>query len=233
MKKIILSLLVAFCGLSASAQIVSSTSRSVSYTKHEKTTTWYGKVGLNVMNYVGKGTADGLQAKIGYDLNFGFQKPLGGNGLYWGMEFGLTSRGSKKSTDITARGVRSETELNEMRHAVVFSPFTFGYRKNLVNKLDIDAHVGIYGSCDYTGKNKLETSVTYGKETEKASADTKMSDWSDFNRGDVGLKFGVGLWWDRYNLDFSYRQGFLNVWTPDGADTNLSGNFIVSLGVSF
>ena len=226
MKKFILSLLVAFCGMSANAQIVSSTSRSVSYTKHEKTTTWYGKVGLNVNGLVGKGASDmDAKARAGYDLNFGFQKPMGRAGLYWGMEFGLTSRGFKQSV---SGGNASVTE-KELRHDVIFSPFTFGFRKNLVGDLDIDAHVGYFLSCDYTGKDKITAKVG----SQKATESTSMSDWDNYNRFDTGLKFGVGLWYKRYNLDLSYRQGFVNMWGDGDSETNLSGNFIVSLGIAF
>lgn len=233
MKKVILSLLVAFAAVSANAQIVSSTSRRVSYAKTESNTQWYGKVGLNVMNYyVGSGVSDDASAKIGYDINFGFQKPLGSSPCYWGMEFGLTSRGSKAEATVKQGKYYVTQTENEMRHAIVYSPFTIGFKKNLVSKLAIDAHAGVFLSADYTGKVKKELDSNLGKEY-NGSAEAKMGDWNDFNRIDAGLKFGLGLWYDRFNFDLSYRQGFINAWCPENAETNIAGNFIVSVGVAF
>ena len=46
--------------------------------------------GLNIMNFSGDG-AEGADSNIGYNATFGYQKPLGSTGGYWGMEFGLGS----------------------------------------------------------------------------------------------------------------------------------------------
>ncbi len=211
MKKIILSLLVAFCGISASAQNVS--------------TTLYTKVGLNVNGMVGAGASDmdATKARAGYDLNFGFQRPMGSVGLYWGMEYGLTSRGYKTSKSFEDY---SET-TKEIRHDIIWSPFVFGFRKNLVGDLDIDAHTGLFMSCDYTGKDKTTIKASGHKE----SNSTTITNSGSCNRFDAGLKFGVGLWYKRYNLDLSYRQGFVHMFVGDKATD--SSNFIVSLGIAF
>ena len=53
----------------------------------------------------------------------------------------------------------------------------------------------------------------------------------DYNRFDVGMKIGVGVWYNKkYNLDFTYQRGFL------GTDAEADGgpsNFMVRLGLGF
>ena len=76
------------------AQIVSSRSAIVKTEKQASSTQWFLRAGLNIMNFSGDG-AEGADSNIGYNATFGYQKPLGSTGGYWGMEFGLGSRGFK------------------------------------------------------------------------------------------------------------------------------------------
>ena len=95
MKKL-LSLAAAFllCA-GVQAQIVSSRSVSIkSAQKQPSETQWFLRGGLNVMKMTGDGAED-TGSKLGYNFVYGFQKPLGSVGTYWGMEFGLGSRGWK------------------------------------------------------------------------------------------------------------------------------------------
>ena len=90
MKKL-LSLAAAFllCA-GVQAQIVSSRSVSIkSAQKQPSETQWFLRGGLNVMKMTGDGAED-TGSKLGYNFVYGFQKPLGSVGTYWGMEFGLS-----------------------------------------------------------------------------------------------------------------------------------------------
>ncbi len=98
MKKL-LSLAAAFllCA-GVQAQIVSSRSVSIkSAQKQPSETQWFLRGGLNAMKMTGDGAED-TGSKLGYNFVYGFQKPLGSIGTYWGMEFELvpTAGRSKK-----------------------------------------------------------------------------------------------------------------------------------------
>ena len=93
MKKL-LSLAAAFllCA-GVQAQIVSSRSVSIkSAQKQPSETQWFLRGGLNVMKMTGDGAED-TGSKLGYNFVYGFQKQFGSVGTYWGLEFGLGSRG--------------------------------------------------------------------------------------------------------------------------------------------
>lgn len=88
----------------------------------------------------------------------------------------------------------------------------------------IPISIGAFVSCDYTSKMKGD------------GEDISWSDFADYsgvdyNRFDAGLNLGVGVWYDRFNLDFSYQRGFIDVFTDlDGVK---SSNFMIRLGVAF
>lgn len=195
------------------AQIVTSSSRRITTTtRTPSTTTHYMRLGLNFMHYTGDG-AEGLDGKLGYDFTLGFQKPIGTSGLYWGMEYGLGSRGASYSED-------DYYEESIMCHNIHFSPFNMGFKYNVSGKWSVDPHLGAYVSADYIGKAKWEE--------EGRKGDSSMSDWEDYNRIDVGLRVGIGVWYDRFNLDLTYQRGFL-----ESFDETNSSNLMLRLGVAF
>lgn len=185
MKKL-LSLAAAFllCA-GVQAQIVSSRSVSIkSAQKQPSETQWFLRGGLNVMKMTGDGAED-TGSKLGYNFVYGFQKPLGSVGTYWGMEFGLGSRGWK----VEENESDYEYSLSLMAHNVQVSPFTFGYKYNITDALAVDAHLGAYVSCDYVGKIKEKES--YQGDSEETSVN--MGDWEDWKRVDAGMNIGVGI----------------------------------------
>lgn len=220
MKKITLLFAAMLLSFGAQAQIVSSSSRSITTTaKAPSTTTHYMRVGLNFMKYTGDGGED-CSSKLGYDVTFGFQKAIGTSGLYWGMEYGLSSRGAKWSDSYEG----ASYEYSEMCHNILYSPFTLGFKYNFSGKWSVDPHLGVFVSADYTGKAKETFEYKGDKEEESYS----MSDWDDYNRVDVGIRFGVGVWYDRFNLDLTYQHGFLDSW-----EKTKSGNVMLRLGIAF
>ena len=42
---------------------------------------------------------------------------------------------------------------------------------------------------------------------------------------------GVGVWYDRFNLDFTYQRGFIDVFSD--FDKIKTSNFMIRLGVAF
>ena len=95
MKKVLSIVAALLLCVGTQAQIVSSRSSIVRTEKEPSSTLWFLRAGLNVMNVSGDG-AEGLDSNIGYNATVGYQKPLGSSGGYWGMEFGLGSRGFKE-----------------------------------------------------------------------------------------------------------------------------------------
>lgn len=215
MKKFLLLLATSLFCMGMQAQIVSS--RSVSIQREAKVpseTMWYLRGGLNMMGFAGDG-ADGLDKKAGYNFVYGFQKPVGTIGTYWGMDFGLGSRGWKAE--------ESGYDISLMAHNVQVSPFTFGWKYGITDSFKLDVHAGAFVSFDYTGKLKA------GDES------ISMGDWEDevgieWKRFDAGLNIGVGVWYDRFNLDFTFQRGFIESATEAEAYTS---NFMIRLGVAF
>lgn len=217
MKKIMSVVAALLLCVGANAQIVSSSSRSLKVERTPFTSLKYLRVGVNFMNITGSDVE--VDGNIGYDVAFGFQKPLAGvDGLYWGMELGLGSRGWSEEWD--------EEDAKYILHNVRFSPFTFGYKYALTDAVKLDAHFGAFASFDYTGKCKYD------------GESIKLGDWDDeyeglgidWNRFDAGMQVGVGVWYNRFNLDFTYHRGFVKAVEDVKAYTN---NFMIRLGVAF
>ena len=53
----------------------------------------------------------------------------------------------------------------------------------------------------------------------------------DYNHFDAGMNIGVGVWYDRFNLDLTYQRGFIDAFSDtDGFKTS---NFMIRLGIAF
>ncbi len=211
MKKVlsVVALLLLCAGIQA--QIVSSRSTSIKTEKSRTASQWVLKAGLNLMNLSGDG-AEGSDSNIGYNVMVGFQNPIGANGAYWGMEAGLGSRGFKAD------------EIKCIAHNIQYSPFTFGWKFAVADNIKIDAHLGAFASYDFTSKMKEDgESISWG--------DFADYEEVDYNHFDAGINVGAGLWYGRYNLDFTYQRGFIDVFTDfDGIKTS---NFLIRLGIAF
>lgn len=209
------------CASAAFAQsaIVSSRSSSitVSEVKQESNTQWILRAGANFANFTGDGAED-LDSKLCYDVALSFQKPLSDNGMFWGMEFALGTRGCSYEYE----DYYGDYKQNFLAHNIRFSPFTFGYAYAINESVKIDAHLGAWLSYDLFG----EMTEEYDGDEES----TKIDDIEDYNNLDYGLTFGVGLWYDRFNLDLSVQRGFSEIIKDGEMSTN---NIMLRLGVAF
>lgn len=216
MKKLFSFVITAIlCGTAAFAQsaIVSSRSTSISVSETPSNSQWVLRAGANFAGFCGDG-ADELDSKFAYDVALSFQKPLSDFGMYWGMELGLGTRGFSYS--------EGEYETNGLAHNIRFSPFTFGYAYAINESVKIDAHLGAWLSYDLFG----EWTEEYDGEEESV----KISDIEDYNNLDYGVTFGIGVWYDRYNLDLSWQRGFSEVIKDSEMSTN---NMMIRLGIAF
>lgn len=146
--------------------------------------------------------------KMGYDVTLGLQKAIKGGRFYYGPELGVTSRGFQ--LEYTGSNWWNVIEYGGLSHGVFVSPLNFGFQQRLSNKLTLDAHVGLpvtYYYCD-----DIE--------------DDGMSD--DYDGWDFNMKLGVGVWIKRFNIDLSYRHGFLETWGE-----GQSNNVMLGLGYRF
>lgn len=227
MKKI-LTLLAAICLATGSqAQIVSS--QSTIKKVEASNTTKYLRLGLNIAGANGDG-AKGSKSVILYDFMFGFQKPIY-EGLYWGMEFGFSARGFKVENSgseyIRGYGSYSYKETNKLTaHQIRWTPIQLGYKINVADNFKIDPHVGFFMSGDFAGSAKYE--ATY--DGEKESNSTSIYDINDYRYFNLGGQFGVGVWFNNFNLDFTYQIGAMD-FVKDAKCK--SHNFLIRLGVSF
>lgn len=211
MKKVLSIVAALLLCVGTQAQIVSSRSSIVRTEKEPSSTLWFLRAGLNVMNVSGDG-AEGLDSNIGYNATIGYQKPLGSSGGYWGMEFGLGSRGFK------------EDDTKCIAHNIQYSPFTFGWKFEVADNIKIDPHAGVYASYDYTSKMKGDgESISWGDFADYLDV--------DYNHYDVGMNIGVGVWYSRFNLDLTYQRGFIDTFSDLGS--NKTSNFMIRLGVAF
>lgn len=170
-----------------------------------------------------------FKTNIGYDVTLGFNKSFGGSPIFWGMEIGLSSRGYKSSASWERFGVNTIgkgqdyhgkfEDISLLCHSVKFSPFTIGYRYEFFNNMAADIHLGAYVSYDYLGEmvrdytdHVVSTSI-YGNRDKltKTSTSTKIKDIEDMQRLDAGLNLGVGFWFGRFNLDFTWQRGFMSM----------------------
>lgn len=166
MKKVLSMVAALLLCVGTQAQIVSSRSAIVKTEKQASSTQWFLRAGLNIMNFSGDG-AEGADSNIGYNATFGYQKPLGSTGGYWGMEFGLGSRGFKVE------------DTKCMAHNIQYSPFTFGWKFAVADNVHIDPHVGVFASYDYTSKMKADgESISWGD-----YADYMEVDYNHFDAG--------------------------------------------------
>ncbi len=226
-------------GAAAQAQIVTSTSRSITREKVKTNTTHYVRVGLNFMNVAGDDAKE-LDGKVGYDLSWGFQKTLGGKGAYWGMEGGLSSRGYSMKDEGSSwepyynpynpgsgHYVSEKEEEKMIAHNIYYVPFQFGWRFDLGHNISVDPHIGTFISFDYAGKSKY----TYTRDGEEEDNESySLGDLDGWQRVDAGLKFGVGAWYKNFNLDLSYQRGFISAIEDCDAYTS---NFQLRLGYAF
>jgi len=193
----------------SNAQIVrSNSSKTVTTTveKEPSESIWYMRLGLNMMKFKGDLIDDEyMKSNLGYNWVIGFEKPLGP--LFWGMEFGLSSRGFK----FEGNGYTSKF----MAHNGIFSPFNIGYKYPISDNFAVEAHLGAFVSGDYFGK--WDDDVIY--------------DYDDYIYPNAGMQFGFGMWFSNIGLDLCWQKGFLNL-TSDGDDFK-SSNFMLRLGVAF
>lgn len=229
------SLLIAFAAvLAVNAQIYSYESTAIEHhiEKSKSETTWYVRAGLSSMSVEDCESCGSTDSKLGYEVSVGFQKPFTNLGFYWGMEAGLGSQGYEAEEGNEYYGSKEE----DFGHAIRFSPITVGYKYDISAwDIAIDAHFGAFASYTFGGEMEWEEWYSngndyYGYETYSYSDSDSYWGDTDGEGFDIGMKIGLGVWYKKFNLDFSFQRGFMEQY-HDGDAYNKA--FCVSLGYAF
>ncbi len=196
--------------------------------------TWLVRVGLGTNRF--EDIKDGKNVgQFGYSVGLEFNRTIKRKGAYWGMDFTFASRGYEVERDLNPyRNYNSYNITHEKMklyaHNFQWSPFTFGWKIRLGrSNVTLDPHIGAFASCDLGASCKLEQDYDYTERKWMPANryhsgyyyDVKHkglhyesnghADGGDVaDRFDVGLKYGVGLWFnDKVNVDFTVQKGFL------------------------
>ncbi len=252
MKK--LTLILAAITLMAAQYADGRVVRSRTFGERSKAATeWIVRAGISLNNAAGSATsawkdyhtgADAgivgdasLGCNVGGDFSAAFNRAMGKNGLYWGMEFGIGSRGAKGKTEYGGTDWYENSTQSISTWNVKYSPFIFGYKYNLNEDMRLDAHLGVFASFDFAGSGKADWEYDDGGDEDKVSLGDE--DLEGFQRFDAGMHVGIGFWWKRFNIDITYQRGFISAmdWDSHYDDFNdksvYSSNLMLRLGVSF
>lgn len=237
MKKIlIMAMALVAVASTANAQLV----KSRTFAEKKSSTVWFVRAGLSINNAAGAGVGEfkkeaesnygsvSVGANCGYDVSVGFQKGIGQNGIYWGMELGVGTRGGKYK----AEGGGEEEKAGILTHNVKYSPFTFGYKYSLTDDIQFDGHIGAYASYDFAGKAKTKWTGYDNSEDEETIGNIET-----FQSLDAGMQIGVGVWYKKLNFDITYQRGFIQAYEyyVYGSDDKgvTSSNLMLRVGFAF
>lgn len=146
----------------------------------------------------------GLEMLSGYSVSADFNKEFF-KGAFWNTGLTFGTRGYQKSNDKT-----------ELRVHALTIPVALGYKKMITNKCGMEARVGGFFSVDLAGKLTNENGDSF-----------HLNDIDGYKRCDGGALFGIGLWFSKINIDYTYKHGFASIWEkgPSG-----SVNHMIRLG---
>ena len=146
MRNFIVILILSAIAQMSFAQIVSSRSEDIVVTEQVKPKK--PKTPRNFDFYIKAGVAMekvtspiDMSFKVGYDVDFGFMKPMGNDGAYWGMEAGVMSYSYLDGYGYT---------YSKMT-AIVASPFVFGWHFKVNDNMTVSPFIAPF--ADYTIEN--------------------------------------------------------------------------------
>ena len=183
--------------------------------------------------------------QTGFNLSVIFNKSFGYHPLYWGMEFGLGTRGykanaewSKHTTssgwgDAISHVVKQNITLSAFN--IEYHPFIIGYKYKFLKNMAADLHVSAFASYDFAGTSKVynyDYQLSSNTPREKESTTSiKIKDIDSYNSFDAGFNLGLGYWYGHFNIDLSWQRGFIKIY--DINDSCYAQSLKLKLGYAF
>lgn len=183
--------------------------------KNFKTWTWMLRLGVGSNNFAGKlFDEEESEGTFGYTAGIEFNRTIGRKGAYWGMDLTFASRGHDLPGGTMRRAHGNSGWSDDvLAHTLHWSPVILGWKINLGQSyFAIDPHVGTYVGGDYYVSEEVDRHV------------------------DAGIKAGIGIWYKRFSLDFTYQRGFVNAYDFPSTLTSSSSrtsNCMARLGFAF
>ncbi len=230
MKKIILTAVCALFVLSASAQVVSSRSRTISTVASDKEkVTWGIRAGLNVsdMHYSEKGYGgENAGTTCGFNVGVICDIPIISRYFYVQPGLYLTSKGYSWKDDDD-----DEYEKESMHPYYLEIPILLSGRYNITKDIRVQIDFGPYFACGLFGNCNYEWKYS------SRSGDESFSCFGDdiLNRFDCGLDFGVGFTFAKhFYIGFEYEWGLTNIGKDFDSDESLKNrNCMINIGYNF
>ncbi len=182
----------------------------------------YIKAGLNLATISGVGENydfDKNNMQVGYYVGVGFTGAVIYD-FYWGMEFGLSSRGFGGELKFPEYGQDKNDFEYLYSHNVELVPIFIGYKYKLSDKITLDTHFGMYLSYDYYGEYTYEDN--YDSSYSRYYSLSEYADENDmsYKRFDLGIKYGVGAWFNnKINFGLELKNGFQPMFEYDDTDS--------------
>lgn len=156
-----------------------------------------------------------------YDVSLGYQWMINERKcrIFFSPEIGFGTRGEKE-------GEQNEwSEHASIRaHTIRLVPAQVSFQPKVGDDVYLDFHAGGFVSYDYAGR------YTWFQGLFQKDGSIKLRDRQDYNRGDAGIQVGTGVWFYDFNVDFTFRHGFVDM--ISGKD-GLSNNFVLHVGYAF
>ena len=220
----------------ASASIAADYNNTAPFANETRDSRWVVRAGLSINNVTGSlkneietQTGKPIQTGYGYDISAMFNKPISTHGFFWGLELALGTRGYSIKPESYIVGNKYIKESSNMRaYNFRAAPLMIGYRRAIAKDWSVEVHIAPYFSYDFTGAAKTKskcrfevpipafdtdgnittiTTVIKGTKTQK----TELDDIRGYNRADLGIQAGGGVWYKRFNLDITYDRGLLPI----------------------
>ena len=202
---------------------------------------WIVRAGLSFNNVSGSGIIDAkanwaatngageFENALGGTISFGLYCPLESGPFYFGFNVGAGMRGYKTSAK-WQEGIyelkSQETTLTAYNFQL--SPINIGFIAKLNEKTALDFHVGLFFNCDFAGS--FETENEYPDKSKKSET-VNIKDKDNYEKYDIGVVGGLGLWMNHWNLELSYQRGIAPM--DKGGMDLFSNRLLLTIGYAF
>lgn len=245
--------MVALCFSIASATDYNDTAP---FANENRNSRWIIRAGLSVntvtggtVKFIKNTTGARFHASFGYDISATFNQPLSNKGWFWGVQIGMSTRGwrlvsAKETFELPTGSICvAQTKGHLRAYSFRWLPWIAGYRHAINKNTSFEMHISPYFTYDFTGSDrgvsyigiKNPGSTKWDKEDsskQKEDLDhvSGMDAAHEYQRFDIGLDVGVGIWYRQFNFDLSFEQGFIPIFKHENL---YSSKAFIRLGYAF